>query len=153
MIKSNIADPASGIKSNVAPTSWGNALCVTNFETLNARFKSATHSTATTTIISQPSSGGSISLTDLIVTAERRAAGGSLTLRFTDGTNTINIAVASVTDAPVAFALGFSGKWQGWLNARLEMVTDQAFPVTVSVGYLKVAPQHTLLYAAWDAQR
>lgn len=153
MLKTNLADPADGKLANVAQSTWGNALCVTNFETLNAHFKSATRTTDGTTIITEPSSGGSISLTDLIVTAEKRAAGGHITIRFTDGTNTINIALINIIDAPVNLAIGFSGRWKGWVNARLEMVTDEDFSATVSAGYLKVDPAHTLLYAAWDAER
>ena len=153
MLKANLADPADGKSANVARTTWGNVLYVTGFEKLNGRFKAATRTTDGTTIITEPDSGGSISLTDLIVTTEKRAAGGHLTLRFTDGTNTINIAVVNVIDAPANFGIGLSGRWQGWINARLEMVTDEDFSATVSAGYLKVSPKYTLLFTAWDEQR
>ena len=153
MIKTEIQGGDSNKSVDVINSEGHGLLTSTSLDKIFGTFKASTRATAGTTIIVQPSSGESIVLTDLIVTAEKRGGGGILTVRFTDGTNTVNIAVVNIVDAPANFAIPFAGKWQGWLDARIEMVTDQNFATTVSCGYRKVSSKYTFLYAEWDAQR
>ena len=113
-------------------------------------FKAVTRATAGTTIITDPEGGGSIILTDLVISAGKFSA-GTTTVRFTDGTDTIDIVVMDNTDAPLALAIPFRGNWQGWRDARLELVTVNDVTVTVSAGYIKV--DVGLDFAAWDGLR
>ena len=113
-------------------------------------FKAVTSTTQTTTEIVAPLVGGSIVLTDLIISSNK-AANGILTLRFTDGPNTINIAVFPV-DIAIVMPIALVGLFRGWEDARLEMVTTVAtFDATVTAGYMKVTT--SLPFAAWDALR
>ena len=113
-------------------------------------FKAVTSTTQTTTEIVAPLAGGSIVLTDLIISSNK-AANGILTLRFTDGSNTINIAVFPV-DIAIVMPIALVGLFRGWEDARLEMVTTVAtFDATVTAGYMK-APDG-LPFAEWDALR
>jgi hypothetical protein len=103
--------------------------------------------------LAQPPGGGSLLLTDLIVSSSRQA-GGSVTLRFTDGTDTENIAVFDSANAPVSVGLSLAGRWQGWADARLEVVVaGGAANATVAVGYCKVPASNTLQYNEWSDLR
>ena len=151
MIKAKIIGSGSNRAAQIVETPWGDTLVTTTAERLYSHFKSVTSTTATTTIIAQPRSGEAIALTDLIISGEKKA--GTITIQFTDGTNTINIAVFDLTDAPANLGIPFFGRWASWRDARLSMVTDVIANVTVSCGYVRVDSKHTLSYAEWDAAR
>ena len=51
---------------------------------------------------------------------------------FTDGVETINIIVADSTNAPINLAIPFAGRWQGWRDARIDLITVNA----VAPGYI-----------------
>ena len=95
---------------------------------------------------------GAITLTDLIVSTDKANA-SSVTVRFTDGSNTINVAVFDSVNAPVALAIPFVGHWQGWQGARLEVVTTGNVNATVALGYYKIPKSGADNYSAWDAKR
>jgi hypothetical protein len=151
MLKTTLVHPKDGFAAEIAHTPHGHVLMTTTPDKEHSYFKSATRTTDGTTIIVQPRSGEAISLTDLLISAAKVA--GNLTIRFTDGTETVNLFIVPLTDAPVSFGVPFAGKWMGWRDARLEMVTSINGNAIVAVGYLKVPSEHTLSYAEWDAQR
>jgi hypothetical protein len=94
-------------------------------------------------------------LLDLIVSSDK-ANGGTITIQFNDGTYQIALAVFQVTDAPISLAMTFGGRWQGWEDSWLELVTatgSVAPTVTVSCGYLKIPQINTLPYDEWDSLR
>jgi len=127
-------------------------LIAQSYASVNGSFKSASRSVAGTTTITAPDLNGSIVLTDLIVTSDRVNA-ATITLRFTDGANIVNIFVADVTDAPCNVATSLVGQWKGWKDARLEVVTVAAVTTTVAVGYFKLPEEISLDYSEWDAAR
>lgn len=113
-------------------------------------FKAVTSTAQTTTPIVTPADQGAIVITDLLITTNKKTA-GVLTLRFTDDSNTINIAVFPV-DLAVNQPMSFLGLVRGWQDARLEMVTTGAtFDATVTAVYMKVPAG--LPFAEWDALR
>ncbi len=113
-------------------------------------FRSVTATTQTTTEIAAPVAKGAIVVTDLLITTNKQA-GGILTLRFSDGTNTINLAVFPV-DLAVNQSLALVGLFRGWRDADLQMVTSGAtFDATVTAGYMKVPDG--LEFAEWDTLR
>jgi len=113
-------------------------------------FKTSSTSVAGTTTVASAPSGGSLVLTDLILSAEKKN-GASVTLRITDGTNTETVVSANLTDSAVFFAHSFVGKWEGWQNARLEVVVVGNAVVSVAVGYYKI--QTGKAYSEWNALR
>ena len=113
-------------------------------------FKSVTVSNDTVTLVT-PLTDGAISLTDLIVSSEKQV-GGVVTVQFSDGSNTVLIASAEA-DSPIGFASNFSGRWDGWKDAFIQVVVSAVFNATVSVGYFKLQPEETLAFGAWDALR
>lgn len=89
-------------------------------------------------------------LTDLIVTGDK-VNNGSIEVRFTDDTTTDTVIKPVVTDAPVAIAIAFSGRFQGWKDARIDVVITQNVKGSVVLGYIK-APKG-LPYNEWDELR
>jgi len=113
-------------------------------------FKAAQRSSAGTTILTNPANGGSLHLTDLILTTDKTNA-SNVTLQFTDDTETIIIAVGDSTNAPVNLAVAFNGRVQGWKDARLEMVTTGGVSATCMVGYHKMSKG--IAFSEWDSRR
>lgn len=150
MINLSLADRATGKDLHICETTYGSLLVTSNLAQAHGTFKSETRSAAGTSIITEPDPGHSIILTDLIISSDRVNA-ATFTVRFTDGTNTVNIFSGDVTDAPINLASPLSGRWQGWKDARVELVTVGLVTVTVSCGYYKV--DTGLDYAEWDSLR
>ena len=152
MIKCNLIDLDTGKALDTMDTARGDiVLGVSTGGAVHGVFKTATRSTAGTTVIAIPDGNGSIVLTDLIATGEKKA--GTLIIQFADGTNTVIVATFYLTDAPLAVAIPFAGRWQGWQGARLEMVTSIVANVTVTLGYYKVDKPGSLSYDDWSAIR
>jgi hypothetical protein len=113
-------------------------------------FKAVGRTSAGTTIITTPDGGGSIFITDLVLSASK-AATSDVTIQFTDGSNTVIVFLGDSINAPINLAVGFVGRWQGWKDARLELVTTGNVIANVAVGYVK-SPQGPG-FAEWDALR
>lgn len=120
---------------------------------IETQFKSVTHSDAGTITLTKPRTGGAIVLTDLLISAEKVAA-GSCKVQFTDGTNTVVIFNAITVDAPANVGIAFSGRWVGWKDAKIDTVTTGTnIDATVSLGYLKLSGKEVQEFAEWDAKR
>jgi len=113
-------------------------------------WKVTNRTTAGTTIITEPESGGAIVVTDIIVSADRKPS-SSTQLQFTDGTNTEIMALFDSSDRAVSVAIAIVGLLRGWKNARFELTTVDTVNATVSLGYMKVPDG--LEFAEWDALR
>ena len=128
-------------------------LVVEDHSRVNTQFKSATHTTNTTTQVVVPPSGGALVLTDLLLSGEK-INGGIITIQFTDGTNEVVVYKALVTDSTVNIAHAFGGRWFGWIDGRIDFITDTANQdATVSIGYYFVKGEGVLSFADWDALR
>ena len=76
-------------------------------------------------------------------------------MRFTDGTDTVIIFTAIVTDSPVNLAFSPAGRWRGWRNARMEVVSvGNNIDGSVSMGYYFIrGTAGVLSFTDWDEQR
>jgi len=151
MIKTSLTDVTTGRQAQIVDTPVGDVLVTTTTDKQYSYFKSEIRTTAGTTVVVQPQSGEAISLTDILISAEKAA--GMLLIQFTDGVQTVILFGIALTDAPASFGVPLAGRWLGWRDARLEMVTDADFNALVAVGYTKIPSNHTLSYAEWDAER
>ena len=154
MLKVQLVDSATG-KELHSHEGWeGEPLfTVTTHGAREGHFQSATVNGAATTTIVEAKGDGAVVLTDLIVSTDK-TAGSSTTLQFSDGVDTVVLAVFDSANAPVTLAIAFAGHWQGWAGANLQMITDTANQdVTVSAGYFHVSEDAALLYGEWDAIR
>lgn len=152
--KSVLYDPYSGdpllVVPGESPGGQHKLAATSTLAIAHGVFKSAQRTTAGTTIITQPDNGGAIVITDLLISTDRTNA-TSVSLQFTDDTETINIFTGDSTNAPIALGHGFTGTVKGWKDARLEMVTVGAVTATVMAGYYKI--KDGIYFAEWDALR
>lgn len=118
----------------------------------NGTFKAVNRTTAGTTIITSPDLDAGIVLTDLIVTTDK-TANSDVIIQFTDDAQTIVIAKFDSVNQSINFSISFAGHWQGWQNARLEVITTGTVDATVSIGYFKQPTGDTDVFAVWDAKR
>ena len=153
MIKSILINPVTGRALDIHPSALGHdTLMSMTASQAMGQFKSAYRSTAGTTIIAAPPTDGAIVLTDLIISCDKVNA-ATITIQLTDGVNTVIIFLGTATDAPINISTSFAGRWRGWVDGRLEMVTVGTLKCTVAVGYFKVGSSVALSYTDWDAGR
>ena len=96
---------------------------------------------------------GSIELTDMIVTFEKKNL-GVVTINFHDGTNTAQLFRAPLTDSNVNLSCNFVGRWKGWAAAHIDVIISGADAIgTVAIGYLRHNEANSLPYAEWNAIR
>jgi len=105
------------------------------------------------TTVATPVGDGSIVLTDLIVSFEKKAS-AEVTLQFNDGTNTELIWFGDMQDATISFGIAFAGRWRGWRSAYLEIVVAGAgLDGSLGVGYVKLDKANSLTYSDWNGRR
>ena len=126
------------------------SLVVSDPMKIHGTFKSVESNVAETVTVVEPSLSGSLVLADLIISTERQN-GGTVTLQFTDGTDTALIYKVFANDAPVSISTGISGRLQGWKDARVELVNVGNTDCTVLVTYVKVPDAFP--FAQWDELR
>lgn len=113
-------------------------------------FKVFSTSSAGTYSFALPRPEGSLVLTDFLFSAEKQT-GGTVEVLFTDDTNTASIYKAFCSDAPQTVALAFKGRFEGWKDARIDVVVVQNTDMTLTLGYVKT--DAGLTYSEWDARR
>ena len=152
MIEAILIDSATGKELYNASQNGYKILISQTHAQMEGKFKAKTLTAAGSVIVAEPDKGGCIVLTDLILTSDK-TEGAVITVQFTCGAHTIPIAVADMSDAPVNLAASLQGKWEGWRDARLELViTGGANPTaTLAAGYYKL--KDSKLFDDWDAQR
>lgn len=154
MNKVYLFDVASGKHLHNVPFNQdkqeGVILVVTDIGHEHGRWKAITVNNDTATLVI-PSASGAIQLTDIIVSSEKQV-GATVTVQFNDGSNS-EIIMSAQADSPIQLATSFAGRWSGWKDAYVEVIVGAAFDATVALGYIKLDPNDTLGYAAWDALR
>ena len=124
-----------------------------SLRTLEAHWKASAITTATTTTVVAANAGESILLTDIIIVLSKKVVGATIIVRFSDGTNTINMFTLDAATAGFQFSHSFAGGLRGWENASLQVVTDDATTVSVMVGYVHISAKSTKSYSLWNAER
>lgn len=152
MIKSSLVDSASGEELYIYSCADRKTLITQNHAQVAGVFKAKTLTAAGTIVVAEPVIGGCIVLTDLILTSDKTQS-AVITVQFTDGTKTIPIVEADITDAPINIATSFAGYWRGWRDARLELVIAGGInpTATLAAGYFKI--KTSLQYSDWDSKR
>ena len=122
-----------------------------DYVTAFSTFKTATITAVGTVEIVAPDGGGSLAVTDIMFSANKNSA-TTVTVRFTDGSNTEDLFTILMTDQPVTFPWAVKGRLQGWRDARLELVVAVADTIAfVTVTYMKLPD--SLIFSEWDALR
>ena len=114
-------------------------------------FNSEVLAGAGTTVVAIPPAGGSLIITDVVISA-KKVVGTSIDLRFSDGVTTEVLISPDTVNQSTNFSWVPVGRIQGWRDACVDVVTVGAsFEGTVTVGYVKV--RKSLDYIDWDGLR
>jgi len=129
-------------------------LVAESLKTLDAHWKSGINDAAETITVVEAKPNQSIMLTDIIITSSKKVASSTVTIQFSDGTNTEVLMVMEGASAPIEFPHAFQGGLKGWKEADFQVVTDQAAMYVVTlVGYVHLSTAATKGYGAWNAER
>lgn len=134
---------------------WGYALSVLNYRQVHGQWKSVIWSSeqVAATAIATPMPRGSIEITDIFFSA-LKAAGSTVTLTFTDGTNTETLITVLLTNEAVRLTHSVQGRMQGWRNAIVKYtVADANSSGSMTIGYIKHDEVSSEDYSVWDARR
>ena len=113
-------------------------------------FRNISRNTAGTETIVQAPSEGSLVVTDCVINTEKRT-GGAVTVQFTDGVDTVDLFKGYCQDAPININIAVSGRFQGWQDARVDVVVEGATDCSVTLGYMKIP--NGIPYKEWDSYR
>lgn len=115
------------------------------------RFKTFLFTSATSDeILVEPLPGGSIFLTDLIITA-RQQSNREISVVLSDGTREELIFDSNLNNEPVRFSISFKGRWRGWKDASIRVTSDSTQRYSIGVGYVKT--KFAEEYNVWDSLR
>lgn len=128
-------------------------LIAESLKTTEAHWKSASITTAVTTTIIAANPRESILLTDIIITLSKKVTASTIIVRFSDGTNTVNLFTLDGATASFQFSHAFQGGLKGWKEANLQVVTNEATTVSILVGYVHLTPMATKTYSVWNGER
>ena len=128
-------------------------LVVEDHSRVATQFRHTANSGAETTTAVTPPSGTAIVITDIVLGGEK-AASGSITVQFVEGSDVVIIFKVSTVQNPVSLHVPFAGRWRGWKDARIDVVTTGGNDDSdVSVGYYILRGENVLSFVDWDAQR
>jgi hypothetical protein len=131
----------------------GRVLLITTIPENYGLFKSSAFTAQGTTEMITPKGNGSIQITDLIITFEKKGS-AVITLNFHDATNTVTFFKGTTTDAPINFSSNFKGRWQGWQGAHIDVVITGADVIgNIAIGYVLYPTVGSLTYSEWNALR
>lgn len=128
----------------------GYALVTIPVNSIHGTFKSVTRTGAGTTTITTPDADGSLIITDLLISGEKQVS-STVEVRFTDGSQSVTLFLMGQAVVPAAIAHSFTGRFQGWRDARIDVITAGTADATVTLGYTKVPTG--LVFAEWDELR
>ncbi len=153
MIRLVLADAKTLEALGVVDTAFGKILCVQAPGKAFGVFRTRKFTGTGTVKMAEPAGDGSVELTDLIVSFEKKTS-AEVVIQFNDGTNTELIWFGDLQDAPISFGTGFTGNWQGWQSAWVEVdITGANLDGSVALGYIKRLKKDSLTYPKWDARR
>ena len=99
-----------------------------------------------------PIGTGTIEITDILMTAEEKAA-GSIVVQFNDGTDSAIVCTGYVATRTLNLFMPFIGRVQGWKSAYLEAsLAGDNFAATVTVVYIKYIKTGPT-YTKWNSMR
>ena len=132
-------------------TAFGMVLATSTYQKEKGLWQSVswTASVDETALVS-PDGDGSIEISDIVITAEKKA-GGSITIRFADGVvgafvNTKDVVKSTVADGVLNVATNFVGKVQGWQSAMLYYTVVGGFTGSILITFVKHNKKNSMTY-------
>ncbi len=114
-------------------------------------FKTVQITSGTTTTVASPDPGGSLLITDIVVSA-KKVTGTTIDIEFDDGVNTEIFMSPDTVNVAANIAWPIMGRVQGWRDAALKVFTVGANTVaSVTVCYVKMPT--ALDFSEWSNLR
>lgn len=133
-----------------APEGDEELLITENYVAAFSVFKAVSRTVAGTTTIATPSGGGSLAITDLMISATKVNA-STVEIRFTDDSFTETLFLGDVTNGEMFFSHAVKGRMQGWRDARVDLITVNGTDCYVTLGYMRLPD--SLIYSEWNDLR
>ena len=147
------SEEALHVEPYTVGTRAGKILAITTPAKAHGVFQCFTFDAEETITLAEPEADGSVELTDVIITFEKKQL-ATVTVQFNDGTNQEPIFKIFLNDAPINMSVNFNGKFQGWQSAYVEgIVAGAAADGTITVGFLKRSKAGSDSYTKWGAKR
>ena len=146
-----LTDIATGIAARFFNTAFGMMLGTTTYQKEKGLWQSVSWTTSKTErALVSPDGDGSIEISDILITAEKKA-GGSITIRFADGVvgafvNTKDVIKSTVADGVLNVATNFVGKVQGWQSAILYYTVVGNFTASILITFVKHNKKNSMTY-------
>ena len=158
MIKSGLVNPTTKERlfsckpweTYKNPLGTEEILITEDYVTAFSTFRSVTRTTGGTTAVVTPAGGGSIAVTDVMLSATK-VQSATVSLVYDDDTRSETLFTIALTNEPVTFSWGIKGRLQGWRDARLDLVTVNSTLAFVTVVYMQLP--EGLVFGDWDALR
>ncbi len=132
-------------------TAFGKVLGTTTYQKQYGLWQSVSWAAAVgETALVSPDGDGSIEISDVLITAEKKA-GGSIVIRFADGVvgafvNTKDVINTTVADGVVNVASNFGGKVQGWQSAILYYTIVGTYKGSILITFVKHNKKNSMTY-------
>ena len=126
--------------------SWGYTLAVLNYRQVHGLWQSVSWAAAVgETALVSPDGDGSIEISDILITAEKKA-GGTIKIHFDDGTNEKDVVNTTVADGVVNVASNFAGKVQGWQGAILYYTIVGTYKGSILITFVKHNKENSIAH-------
>ena len=127
-------------------TAFGMVLATSTYQKEQGLWQSVSWTAAVVeTALVTPDGDGSIEISDILITAEKKA-GGSITIHFDDGTNEKDVVKSTVADGVLNVASNFSGRVQGWRGAILYYTIVGTFTGSILITFFKHNKKNSITY-------
>ena len=113
-------------------------------------FKAVSLTDAGTIPIVSPKPGGSIAITDILISATKVNA-STCEILFDDDVNSETLFLANMTNGELFYSHTVKGRMQGWKDARLDLTTVNGSDVYVTIGFVHLPDG--LEYSEWNDLR
>lgn len=151
MIRLALVDAATKIAGTFFKTAFGMMLGITTYQKEHGLWQEVSWAaTVSETALVSPDGDGSIEISDILITAEKKP-GGSITIRFADGVvgalvNTKDVVNTTVADGVVNVASNFNGRVQGWQGATLYYAIAGTYKGSVLITFVKHNKKNSMTY-------
>jgi len=146
MIPVKLVDAATKIATRFFNTAFGMMLGTTTYQKQYGLWQEVSWSAAVgETALVSPDGDGSIEISDILITAEKKA-GGTIKIHFDDGTNEKDVVNTTVADGVVNVASNFAGKVQGWQGAILYYTIVGTYKGSILITFVKHNKENSIAH-------
>jgi len=155
MLKTVLVDTTTGQALATSKGSCSDTVLITeNCSMINSRWNYVANLGAVTGIGADCRPMEAIMLTGIIVSSKIKVVGGTITLQFSDGTNTEICLVMETEEKTFEWTYAFLHGLKGWKGADFQVVTSAAgHDVSTLVTYVRLTGDLVKKHDEWKAEK